>query len=120
MLAAGIPIEHSKGEAGRGQHEVNFTYGTALETADRHLVFKNGVKEIAAQCGRSASFMAKWTMDDSGSSCHMHASLWDRRERRPAHVGPRRARPLVVRRYGSSSPERSTRLAALRGYGRLT
>ena len=48
-----------------------------LETADRHLVFKNGVKEIAAQCGRSASFMAKWTMDDSGSSCHMHASLWD-------------------------------------------
>ena len=77
MIAAGIPIEHSKGEAGRGQHEVNFTYGTALETADRHLVFKNGVKEIAAQCGRSASFMAKWTMDDSGSSCHLHASLWD-------------------------------------------
>jgi glutamine synthetase len=77
MLAAGIPIEHSKGEAGRGQYEVNFTYGSALETADRHLVFKNGVKEIAAQCGRSASFMAKWTMEDSGSSCHMHASLWD-------------------------------------------
>ena len=77
MLAAGIPIEHSKGEAGRGQQEVNFTFGTALETADRHLVFKNGVKEIAHQCGRSASFMAKWTMDDSGSSCHMHASLWD-------------------------------------------
>jgi glutamine synthetase len=77
MIAAGIPIEHSKGEAGRGQHEVNFTYGTALETADRHLVFKNGVKEIAAQCGRSASFMAKWTMQDSGSSCHLHASLWD-------------------------------------------
>lgn len=77
MIGAGIPIEHSKGEAGRGQHEVNFTYGTALETADRHLVFKNGVKEIAAQCGRSASFMAKWTMDDSGSSCHLHASLWD-------------------------------------------
>jgi glutamine synthetase len=83
MLAAGIPIEHSKGEAGRGQHEVNFTYGTALETADRHLVFKNGVKEIAAQCERAASFMAKWTMDDSGSSCHLHASLWDLGSGRP-------------------------------------
>ena len=43
------PIEYSKGEAGVGQHEVNVTYGGALETADRHLVFKSGVKEIAAR-----------------------------------------------------------------------
>lgn len=77
MLAAGIPIEFSKGEAGRGQHEINVTYGRALETADRHLVFKNGVKEIADQCGRAATFMAKWSMDEVGSSCHLHASLWD-------------------------------------------
>ena len=77
MQGAGIPIEFSKGEAGRGQHEVNVTYGRALEVADRHLVFKNGVKEIAHQCGRSASFMAKWSMDEVGSSCHIHASLWD-------------------------------------------
>ncbi len=46
-------------------------------TADRHLVFKNGIKEIAAQEGRAATFMAKWTMDDTGSSCHVHTSLWD-------------------------------------------
>ena len=77
MVAAGIPVEFSKGEAGRGQHEVNVTYGRALEVADRHLVFKNGVKEIADQCGRSASFMAKWSMAEVGSSCHIHASLWD-------------------------------------------
>ena len=77
MVAADIPVEFSKGEAGRGQHEVNVTYGRALEVADRHLVFKNGVKEIADQCGRSASFMAKWSMAEVGSSCHIHASLWD-------------------------------------------
>ena len=77
MPSAGVPVEFSKGEAGRGQHEVNVTYGRALEVADRHLVFKNGVKEIADQCGRSASFMAKWSMTESGSSCHVHASLWD-------------------------------------------
>ncbi len=76
MLDAGIPIEFSKGEAGRGQHEINVTYGEALEVADRHLVFKNGVKEIADQCGRAATFMAKWSMDEAGSSCHLHASLW--------------------------------------------
>jgi glutamine synthetase len=77
MLEARIPVEFSKGEAGRGQHEVNVTYAEALETADRHLVFKNGVKEIAAQEGRSATFMAKWSMDEVGSSCHLHTSLWD-------------------------------------------
>jgi len=77
MRAAGIPVEFSKGEAGRGQHEVNVTYDEALVTADHHLVFKNGIKEIAAQEGRAATFMAKWTMDDVGSSCHVHTSLWD-------------------------------------------
>ena len=77
MRAAGIPVEFSKGEAGRGQHEVNVSYAESLETADRHLVFKNGIKEIAAQVGRAATFMAKWTMDDVGSSCHVHTSLWD-------------------------------------------
>ena len=83
MLAAGIPVEFSKGEAGRGQHEVNVTYAEALVTADRHLVFKNGVKEIAAQEGRAATFMAKWTMDEVGSSCHLHTSLWDARTGAP-------------------------------------
>ncbi len=77
MCAAGIPVETSKGEAGRGQHEVNVVWDEALVTADRHLVFKNGIKEIAAQEGRAATFMAKWTMDDVGSSCHVHTSLWD-------------------------------------------
>jgi glutamine synthetase len=77
MVGAGIPVEFSKGEAGRGQHEVNVTYSGALETADRHLVFKNGIKEIAAQEGRAATFMAKWTMADVGSSCHVHVSLLD-------------------------------------------
>ena len=77
MPGADIPIEFSKGEAGRGQHEVNVTYADALTTCDRHLLFKQGIKEISQQEGRSASFMAKWTMDDSGSSCHLHTSAWD-------------------------------------------
>src|SRR5665213_4525023 len=77
MVEAGIPIEFSKGEAGIGQHEINITYGDALEVADRHLVFKNGVKEVASGFGRAATFMAKWTMDSAGSSCHIHTSLWD-------------------------------------------
>jgi glutamine synthetase len=77
MIEAGIPVEFSKGEAGIGQHEINITYAGALEVADRHLVFKNGTKEIAASLDRSVTFMAKWTMDGAGSSCHIHSSVWD-------------------------------------------
>ena len=76
LAGAGMPVEFSKGEAGRGQHELNLTYQTAVEMADINLVFKNAVKEIAHQHGRSATFMAKPYFGDAGSSCHIHSSLW--------------------------------------------
>jgi glutamine synthetase len=96
MRGADIPVEFSKGEAGRGQHEVNVTYAGALETADRHLVFKNGIKEIAAQEGRAATFMAKWTMEDVGSSCHVHVSLRDARSGEALMGDPAHASGLSV------------------------
>jgi glutamine synthetase len=96
MIGAGIPVEFSKGEAGRGQHEVNVTYDEALKAADRHLVFKNGIKEIAAQEGRAATFMAKWTMDDTGSSCHVHTSLWDTESGEPLMADASHATGLSV------------------------
>ena len=76
LEGAGIPVEFSKGEAGRGQHEINLSYSTALEMADRNHIYKNAAKEIAATHGRSVTFMAKPSMSDVGSSCHVHASLW--------------------------------------------
>ncbi len=96
MIGAGIPVEFSKGEAGRGQHEVNVTFDEALTAADRHLVFKNGIKEIAAQEGRAATFMAKWTMDDTGSSCHVHTSLWDAESGEPLMADAAHATGLSV------------------------
>lgn len=76
MTAAGIPIESSKGEWGRGQHEVNFNCAEPLETADRHTVFKQGIKEIAGHHGKSVSFMAKYAPGEAGNSGHIHLSLW--------------------------------------------
>src|SRR3989440_4056947 len=75
MHGAGIPVEFSKGEAWYGQHEVNFRYADAVTSADRHTIYKNGVKEIAFLNDISASFMAKPSEDDIGSSCHLHQSL---------------------------------------------
>jgi glutamine synthetase len=76
MDGADVPVEFSKGEAGRGQHEINLRYAGALEMADRHIVYKNGAKEIAALNDRALTFMAKWSMAECGSSCHVHTSLW--------------------------------------------
>ncbi|MDX6686752.1 MAG: glutamine synthetase [Baekduia sp.] len=76
MSGAGLKVEDSKGECNLGQHEINFHYADALTTADQHVIFKNGAKEIAAQAGRSISFMAKFD-EREGNSCHLHLSLAD-------------------------------------------
>ena len=76
LEAAGIPVEFSKGEAGRGQHELNLAYTRALEMADRNTVYKTAAKEIAGALGRSVTFMAKYDFAETGSSCHVHSSLW--------------------------------------------
>jgi glutamine synthetase len=74
---AGIPVEFSKGEAGRGQHEINLVYSTPVEMADRHVIYKNAAKEIASQFGRAITFMAKYSEHEVGSSCHIHSSVWN-------------------------------------------
>jgi glutamine synthetase len=73
---SGVPVETSKGEWGKGQHEVNVRYAEALEMADRHVVFKQCLKELADAAGLSLTFMAKPFHGQAGSSCHIHFSLW--------------------------------------------
>jgi glutamine synthetase len=77
MENCGIPVEVSKGEWGPGQEEINLRYAEALEMADRHVIYKNGAKEIAHLQGKAVTFMAKLAYDLAGSSCHIHSSLWD-------------------------------------------
>jgi glutamine synthetase len=97
MEAARVPVEFSKGEWGRGQEEINLRYADALEMADRHVLYKHGVKEIAWQQGCSVTFMAKYDMGAAGSSFHLHSSLWDGAGRRnlfAARDGSRQGTPL--------------------------
>jgi len=76
LKASGVPVENSKGEWGLGQHELNVRYAEPLTMADRHVVFKQCLKEVAGQQGLSVTFMAKFAADRAGSSCHVHLSLW--------------------------------------------
>lgn len=82
LYAAGLPVENTKGEAEAGQEELNIRYAPALACADHHTIAKHAVKEIAWQQGHAASFLPKWHKDRSGSSSHVHQSLW--REGEPA------------------------------------
>ncbi len=76
MEEAGIQVENSKGECNLGQHEINLRYGTALETCDKHVIYKEAAKELAAQAGMALTFMPKINARE-GNSCHIHLSLRD-------------------------------------------
>ncbi|KAH9546623.1 hypothetical protein CY35_12G107900 [Sphagnum magellanicum] len=76
LEASGVPVENSKGEFGLGQHELNVKYAEILEMADRHVVYKQCLKELADATGVSVTFMAKPDAAQPGSSCHIHLSLW--------------------------------------------
>jgi glutamine synthetase len=85
MAGAGMTVESAKGECNLGQHEIAFRYRDALGTADNHVVYKNGAKEIAAATGMALTFMAKFD-EREGNSCHLHVSLRDGADR-PVFAG---------------------------------
>ena len=74
--AIGIPIEQSNPEYAPGQVEVNMRYDSALLAADRVVMFRSLVKQLASRHGYLASFMAKPFIDLGGNGFHLHYSLW--------------------------------------------
>jgi len=73
-----IPLEGLHTETGPGVYEAAILYDEVLSAADKAVLFKTAVKEIAYQHGVIATFMAKWNADLSGSSGHLHQSIWDK------------------------------------------
>jgi glutamine synthetase len=76
LVRSEVPVESTKGEAAVGQHEVNIRHASVLDMADRHVIMKQGLKELAEAQGVSATFMAKPDAAQPGNSCHLHLSLW--------------------------------------------
>jgi len=71
-----IPIEGLHTETGPGVYEAAIAHDEVLSAADKAVLFKTAVKEIAYKHGIMASFMAKWTETLPGCSGHIHQSLW--------------------------------------------
>jgi len=72
----GVPLEGLHTETGPGVYEAAILYADALEAADRAVLFKAGVKEIAHRHGIVPTFMAKISPELPGCSGHVHQSLW--------------------------------------------
>lgn len=72
-----IPLEGLHTETGPGVYEAAITYADILESADRAILFKTAVKEIAYKHGIMATFMAKINENLPGCSGHVHQSLCD-------------------------------------------
>ncbi len=73
----GLQVEASHHEVAPGQHEIDFRYGNALQTADNLTTFKFVVRRVAKDFGLHATFMPKPIFGINGSGMHCHLSLFD-------------------------------------------
>ena len=77
-----VPLEGLHTETGPGTYEAAIAYSDIVEAADRAVLFKSGVKEIAYKHGILATFMAKISENLPGCGGHVHQSLWDKTGRK--------------------------------------
>ena len=88
LEAFGIRVEAAHHEVAAGQHEIDFEYADALQTADNAITFKFTLKAIAQLHGLYATFMPKPIFGINGSGMHTHQSLFSVAESRNAFADP--------------------------------
>ncbi|HEY9412273.1 MAG TPA: type I glutamate--ammonia ligase [Jiangellaceae bacterium] len=77
LTNVGIEVERAHHEVGTaGQAEINYKFDSLLHAADRLMLFKYIVKNVAWEAGKTATFMPKPLFGDNGSGMHCHQSLW--------------------------------------------
>jgi len=77
MIKAGIPIERDHHEvATAGQAEIDIRFCDMVTCADRMMLYKYVVRNVARKHGKTATFMPKPLFQDNGSGMHTHQSLW--------------------------------------------
>jgi glutamine synthetase len=77
MQKAGIPIEkHHHEVATAGQAEIDLRFDSLVVMADKMMMYKYIVKNVARRHHKTATFMPKPLFGDNGSGMHTHQSIW--------------------------------------------
>jgi glutamine synthetase len=76
LHAMGLEVEALHHEVAAGQHEIDFRFSEALQTADNLMKFKSLIKSVARDYGLQATFMPKPRMGANGNGMHTHVSAW--------------------------------------------
>ena len=77
MEKAGIAIEkHHHEVATAGQAEIDIRFDSLVRTADKMMMYKYIVKNVARRHGKTVTFMPKPLFGDNGSGMHTHQSIW--------------------------------------------
>ena len=73
----GLQVERAHHEVGTaGQAEINYRFDTLMNSADKVMLFKYVIKNVAWANGKTVTFMPKPLFGDNGSGMHCHQSLW--------------------------------------------
>jgi glutamine synthetase len=77
LIRCGVDVEVHHHEVGTaGQAEIDMRYDTLLRMADKVMLYKYVVKNVARRFGKTATFMPKPIFEDNGSGMHTHQSIW--------------------------------------------
>lgn len=77
MEKAGIHVEkHHHEVATGGQAEIDLRFDSLLKMADKMMMYKYIVKNVARRHGKTATFMPKPLFQDNGTGMHTHQSIW--------------------------------------------
>ncbi|WP_084399940.1 type I glutamate--ammonia ligase [Henriciella aquimarina] len=77
MSELGLEPEKHHHEVAPAQHELGMKFSTLTSMADRLQLYKYVVHNVAAQYGKTATFMPKPYFNDNGSGMHVHQSIWN-------------------------------------------
>ncbi|GGB58649.1 type I glutamate--ammonia ligase [Henriciella pelagia] len=77
MGEIGLNPEKHHHEVAPAQHELGMKFSTLTKMADNLQYYKYVIHNVAAQYGKTATFMPKPMFQDNGSGMHVHQSIWN-------------------------------------------
>ena len=77
MIECGLDVEAQHHEvATAGQSEIDLRFDELVRMADKMMIYKYIIKNVATKYNKTVTFMPKPLFGDNGSGMHTHMSLW--------------------------------------------